>query len=101
MTVNEVSENVYDISFDGTLVLTAGFNVISLVTRTHFVWIELHDVPTRKQLIALRRVFEELRGISMFCNVRKSNRRAIRTAEFFGFKKTSEDATVVIMEREV
>lgn len=101
MTIEELQENVFRVFFNEKLVVTAGFNVISLITQKHFVWIELHSLPTRKQLVALKRVFDELCGISLFCNVLRSNRKAMRTAEFFGFRRVEENATIVIYERNV
>lgn len=100
MTIEERVSNVFDISFKGKICVTAGFNVISLITQHHFVWIEFHCPVSRKQLSILRKLFEEIERVSLFCNVQKSNKKAMRTAEFFGFKYVSEESGIVVMRKD-
>ena len=78
--------------------IRVGVKETNLLTGELYLWVDRVTDPGRAEL---RRMLRVLRTISrpMVCNVSAADARAVRFAEFFGFKSVIEQDGILIMAR--
>lgn len=88
MTADEIKELPFGTIFAATT---------DLVLDEIFVWIKLKREPTRAELRDLRRRCDAVpRDVNLYINVDASNERAMRFAEFCGFREVRRERGISI-----
>ena len=93
LPATKMAEKLLAVTAGGDLLFTIGFDRLSLLSDFVYITMEPYDglrAAGPSTIKSLKKLFDEYPGYIYYRQIEADNERALRWAEFFGFKRAGE-----------